>query len=530
MIFDLGGFVWKLGASAEFISTQVLPLLYFVVLVVPGAVRRMDWRHALVMLVLGGTCYALTRFIHELPFISFPYYLVVWPAGLMLIVACAECLLVEPRVARRFAWAVVLSLGAGCMISLVESYLRYTGKSSMVPGIRGFSEERLWSDLLFWPLRVVLGWIVVSLCLKLSTRKTRWSGVLAGAVVFASITLFLLFFNVFMFPLAMSSLRGQGPFTRAYGAVIVNMHATSADRQAMWEALEKSDWSKPWNGSESDYREVCITALAAHDQPATARRLLAMLQGHPSASLAELSAKTLTDQKSFDAVPILLRYALINVDNSKCTAAVEAMNVPEAALVILREASFYDRPAPLTPDFPIRPNHRDRLIRLLGADAGPNFRDWAALYDTAHSIPTAVPPMVNQETKRVVNAVDSYWSADGLLNDSQLRLSIKRLEDDGMGSYVQAMERAAPLLAGAHFPTDAELAAVGIDPAAAAVSKSYRDHAIHDMAVMPPNWDAPNTPALEREVEEYRLRVEAVIRKYFPVASSGPASRSERAE
>lgn len=358
-----------------------------------GSVRRLNWRHLLVMLSLAVFWCVLDAGLERGPAGPFPYDLALWVAAPVLIVALGEWVLVRPRRWRSALWAVALSAAVGCLVPLIQQPLDFTGVTVPVHGIGGWTRQWPLGTIIYWPLLIFLTWISVPAALKLGANARRRQQFVAGGIVLASVACFLLFFQVAVFPIARRSLAGKGLFSRAWSVTILNTRGSPADQQAMWDALVAADWSSPENDISRDYRVDCISLLAEKDPHATALRLSKLLLEKPSSVLAEFSAPLLAKDNRYETAPVLMRYALL--DNWKCTEALEAMRVPNAALAILRAAAIFNQ---LTSaganDFPVSQDRRQRLTALMGKDAGPNFYDWTRFYD--QTIDRRVDAMIAQ--------------------------------------------------------------------------------------------------------------------------------------
>lgn len=218
-----------------------------------------------------------------------------------------------------------------------------------------------------------------------------------------------------------------------------------------------------------------------------------MLRDKPSEALAKFIAPLLAQEHRFESAPILMRFALLG--EPKSVEALEAMGVPQASLAILRNIAVYEAPSPTAADFPIPSDDRQKLARLLGKDAGPNFLAWTSFYDaTDGKHPTPLTPEMAADLDRVIHAITSYWDASQRLYEAKCRLYVRRVEEDGNGKYF------------------AQLNSLG--PTKLSELDRYQAAAFRNMAVTIPNWNVPGTPGLEQEAASYATRVNDIITHY----------------
>lgn len=491
-------------------------------LFIAGSVRRLNWRHVLVMLSLAVFWCVLDVGLKRGPSAPFPYDLFLWVAPPVLIVALGEWALVRPRRWRSALWAIALAAAVGCVVPLVQRPLDFTGVTVPVDTIGGWTQQWPLGQILYWPLLVVMTWIAVPAALKLGPSTRRRHQLIAASIVVTSAACFVLFFCVAIYPIARRSLAGKGPFSRAWSVTILNTRFSPSDQQAMGDALEAADWSSRGDEMARDYRLDCITLLAGKDPHATAVRLSKLLLQKPSSLLAEFSAPLLAEDHRYETAPVLMRYALLGT--SKCTEALEAMRIPNAALTILRSAAIYGRVGLTGNDFAIGWPERQRLIALLGRDAGPNFLDWTRFYD--QSIDQRPTPLSKQdvvEMSRVTDAIESYWDASGRRYEAQCRLFVRRMKEEENGKFMRPITTLEGLHRGQRFLTFEDVRSY--DPTMFYEAQSCYQKATADTAVSPPNWDAHGTVDLEREVKDYGRRVNAMIAQYEgPDATTQPAT------
>lgn len=513
---------WGIYRVTKFLN----PFTSFAVLFAVGALRRLNWRHILIMLavaaVWGTMNSAMTRWISRVPF---PYSYVLWPTLPMLIVGFGEWLLTQRNAVKSLLWATVLLVAAGCCIPMITKPLAFTGAVVSIPDLGGGEIRVSWGDITYWPLFVALTWAAIPAGFKLGREGTRARHLSAVGLAFASAASFCFFFNVLIYPVARRSLLGGGIFSRSYAASILETRRSDSDMRAIWEAVDQADWSKPEDQHSWDHRKEYIAVLARQDPQGTARRLFQTLRDKPSEVLAKFSAGLFAEERRYETAPLLMRYACR--DNNECTYALERMRVPQVALVLIRESSILDRYAVQAADFPITAQHRERLKHLLGKDAGPNLSDWTTYYDSMSGrFPTPLPAAVSSETRRVEDVMLSFWMANGKLYEAKCRLFVRRLEENGYGDYVEQMVALQRRLKGQRELTPADLE--GIDPSRPALTEGLRQKAFSDMAVSQPDWDVVGTDGLEREVQKYIEAVNTIISSQHTAATVPAGVRGDR--
>ena len=508
-LFRLEHLFWR--RSQESVAS-VNDFLLFAVVFMPGAVRRLEWRHVLVMLGLAGAVFAADKFIPNWSWgLPFPYSHLPWPMMNIAVIGISEWLLIGRRSRLTLLWIIVLSIAGAAVTALIRIPLALTGTEVSIPEVGGPGVQHVLSlpDLLYWPLPVVLTWLAVPAAIALGKPSSRRAQMAGGGLVLAAAAAFLFFFHIALYPLVRQSLTGRGVFSRVNAFWVLQNTSNAPDVDLMWTTLARADWSEWGNYGNRDYRKVCINSLAKGDRKPTAERLSKMLRDKPSGVLAALSAELLAKEQRYEAVPILMRYALHG--NDDCTTALESMKIPQVALVVLSDAMIWDRQEQATGDFPISQPRRERLSRLLGKDVGLNYSQWSDCYDSViNQLPTPLTTAGLVETNRVVQAMGRYFHALNWLNRGKDRLFVERLRKDGMSAQVDDLVARTLRARQSHNEIDTR----GLDPAFLAAMDNYQTRARRDMEVKPPDWNAPDTAALEREVAEYAKRVDAMIAKY----------------
>lgn len=189
----------------------------------------------------------------------------------------------------------------------------------------------------------------------------------------------------------------------ALAVLMAFVGARAADREASAPmAVMEGPWPQP--APPKDLR-VEVEKLTADCSSESAQRLAELLAQRPTAWLADSSAACLAKHRRYEAVPVLLRYALLG--HEQCTDALEKMALPEAAIALASDRIINGR---IWADGPTR----ERLKRLLRADAGARLIDWFEMYDrVAAGLPSPLPEAIREEAQRVIYLVSLGMSADG---------------------------------------------------------------------------------------------------------------------
>jgi hypothetical protein len=518
-IFDTFGFEERFGEGTQRFIFYVIPFLFVAVWFIAGAVRRLNWRHVLVMLALAGAWYGLLKVCSHwsLFTLPFPYSLAIWVAGPVVMIGFGEWMLMRPRSPSALIWVLVFSVAVGLLVPLLHRPFQWTGAFISL----GHNRE-MWGGLIYWPLTVVLTWIALPAAMRVGRSSCRAPKYAAAGASIAVAAAFVLFFNVVIYQLAHRSLVTGGPFTRDWAAAMLELRYSPSDEQALWDALKQADWLKNEDYKYPDYRRRCIDILSRRDRPKAARELSLILREKPSDQLATLSAPLLAQERRYEASPELLRFALLG--NSKSTEALETLGVPEAALAIIRDLSLYERPNSMVRDFAISPGERTRLTHLLGKDVGPKFSSWTAFYDaTAGSRSTPLSGIVQTDTTHVAEAMASYWTAAEHLYEAKCRLAARRLEKDGKGKYLEQMRALEPLMRKQGRFTEADVA--GMDPRMLSNLERYQSDASRDMRVRLPDWDVRGTGRFQQEVADYVNGVQSAIASFGIGTSTKPTTK-----
>jgi hypothetical protein len=514
-----------------------LAALFLLALFLPGAVKRLKWRHGLVMLGFAalaiGAAEALS-FLHVPRAAAFPAPVLI-PLGvviLVLLVGMGEALLARQRDGRTLGWVAGAAIAAGCAAAVVGDFVLWSNWQVNVP-LGGGAYEHLKVGFLAYQLLVsMLTWMGVPAALAAGRGAGRGSPSLMATVARASrpgvtaavmggaVAAFVGFYGLAAYPLAERSVDGKGPFPRSQGAMLLELRGRDSDFERFWHDLENADWTQgPGAAGFPDWRDTYVGILSRHDGAETAARLSALLLSKPAQTLAWFAAELLAENKRYETAPLLMRFALRGRDGSPslmATAlALERMKFPQAAYPTLREAAVYaqrTRGAKEGEDFELEPCYRERLTDLLGRDAGPNYLAWEKLYgEAAREAPTPLAPETRAETDLTIQSFIQYWQARARLQDARRRLAEKMIADDGKLDAIAAFEQ--------------WLYRFGDDPrppapdeevkAGARLAREYLDKAAKALTVTGPNWNAPTTQAFADEIDAYAARLDAAIEQHL---------------
>ena len=129
-----------------------------------------------------------------------------------------------------------------------------------------------------------------------------------------------------------------------------------------------------------------------------------MLLRHPTLTLAWYSSDILADNKRYESVPILLRFALFEHDYGagECRKALLRMGIAEtAAAVIKNDARIYWREI-ARGSYHLSAEAQADLRSLLGVDAGTDLQLWQEAYEThVKNLPSPLNDTAKDEVLRV---------------------------------------------------------------------------------------------------------------------------------
>ena len=400
------------------------------VLFLPGAIGRAGWKH----LIASGLIGVISAFVTDwlVMFASPPHtpywWIILWPASLLMFAGATEWFMARRNGPVALAWMVLACLSAGLGFSVVLFVLRYT---SWLGG-------RVGPDISIL-LMAGASWVAIPFGHRLAGERGGAKRLVALALGGMSLVGCVAFFQVGVYELAKISFNDHGPFSRQVATEFLNVRGQPADYEFLWSKLEADDWSEPIGypvGIYGDWRATAIEFLARRDRAGAANRLGKLLKRHPKPQLIDATRGLFIEQKCYDTVPIIMRYALVEgispspfatVGWDRHKRALEELKVPQVAkarilsamgqLVVNEafQARKEERPTRDMADILHVGGHfREDLTEFLGEDAGSDLLDWYELYDEVIDVvPTPLTPQLHQETNRVVNAFERYYLARG---------------------------------------------------------------------------------------------------------------------
>jgi hypothetical protein len=274
------------------------------------------------------------------------------------------------------------------------------------------------------PFLVAIAWVAIPRALVLvnSTKHHKRIRVAVAASISLAVAAYVTFFSFVIYALADRSLNGHGPWHRMIAFGIFTVRGSDADLESIWRAVERSDWKTRLDDPKDrgDWRERIIKSLGKSRPGATAQRLSLMLRTHPSRLLSEYAAEPITREKRYDAVPALLRYALLpqHMRDLRIADALAEMGIPQAALPGINFWLVNSKQAiALTPDTWLGDDRfwgpgRETFETLLHAKAPPTRREAFDLFwQLESSSPTPLPESQRLEVARLMNCIRRYWDA-----------------------------------------------------------------------------------------------------------------------
>jgi len=499
----------------------------------PGAIRRRRAWHMLAMAALGFVAPRVTGW-STLCVDQDAFHLLFWVAWFLwmtVLPAVGEWLLGEGDSWRKLGWTFGLSLAVASWAAGIDYVLSNAA-------IRRHFVELLGTVLL--PAATWLA-IVLGSGMAARARKTR---VAWGALVAASVLSYVLFFSWGVFELGKRSLAGHGPFTRAFGVVLLEDRGRDSDYQLILEELRRADWTRAYDFTQPhrDWRRTGVTVLMRRNRTWAAEQLAALLLEHPNEELIHLCKGLFAEERRYDTVPILMRYALVEesdgsairyVGGDEFTSALLEMRVPQVAHALMLRAGVACRmrdlaaareelraPPPWDAErCQVDARLRKSLTRLLGWDAGPIYTDWAAQYeDLVAQAPTPLSGAQRQETDRVVKCFWSYATSSARWEHARSTLAYQTAGKEllalrGEESLALVEDVFSRVAAGERMEVPSPASELGM---AMEEWGSLRQAAYDRLAIPEPDWNAPNTDALEEEVRAYSRRVDEAMKKHFP--------------
>jgi hypothetical protein len=483
---------WWHGVPGGTWQAYLVGWVFLAPVFLPGAVKRLNWRHGLVMLLMAGAVLAVSEVLEQTPvarlsWLPAPYLLMTEVGSALLLAGLGEMFLTRQWRRPAMVRLAAASLAGACVVAVVQDGLSWCAWQIHVPLGQGAHQTFTAVDLFALPLMAVVVWLAVPAVIRAGDPAAGWRRPALAAAIGAAIGGFAAFYGLLLYPLAEQSAHGNGPFPKHRAGLLLEMRGSSQDFARLAQILETADWTREPNlNALPDWRDVYVCILARHDSPAAAERLSALLAATPTPTLAWLSASLLAENKRYEAVPLLARYAMRGHNGSEaCLEALEEMRIPQATHAILQEVADFqygNRRLPAGQDFELAPNRQRRLTTLLGCDEGASYQAWdRACNERMKAAPTPLSPELQAETDRVVQSIARFREARDRLTDACRNLIQKLLAESGKQD--EAAHKACTLKA----------------------RKS--------LLVKGPNWNAPTTQEFAVEIDAFAARVEASIAK-----------------
>jgi hypothetical protein len=398
--------------SGRFYSVPV-DVLPIVALFLTGAVRRLNWRHAIILAVVAVAAWWLADVCHRNVRVGFPYSMFYWQVPLL---ALLEWILDRPRRVGALLCVMAFSLIIVCILPAVE-LLTYD-KFFVVPLPFGSRCHIAASLLISLPVIGAVTWLAISAAQRLALRQDSRAVQTAVTFTILSLAWFITFFHYEVYKLALRSLVKGTPFDRSTALWVLQARMNSGDEAEIWRLFESRKWQPGFTG-DPDTHGQSMRILAEHDPSGAAIRLSSLLRMRPGPRLAESAAMLFATEHRYETAPELMRYALTDSGQSRATEALESMSIPQAALAVLRDDAdqrWGVVGGTIAPDSTINPWTEQRLAKLLGKDVGAKWWDWSRLYDsTVDTCPTPLSATEKSEVDRVARAITMYWSASSRL-------------------------------------------------------------------------------------------------------------------
>jgi hypothetical protein len=486
-----------------------------------GAIQRLNWRHALVMLGLTGAFMGLDflKGYSGVPFSEgfHPYQWMVSITLMLCLLGMGEAFLTGRRSWRAAVWILIAAFAIEALRQVVSCTVNWTewtwvfhpSPSSRLPLAVG--------TIIWYPVLGLLTWVGLPLALA-ALKGGRRTAIHAGALFAVALAIHTIFCQYLVFVFDKTSLQGRGPFSRDTGVRLLGDRGRPEDYDLILRALCEADWTVSGldESHRQSWRETALQVLSPQDETArkAADALASLLRKKRCRNLAGETAKLMAAQRRLDVVPILLRYALEPGWGGACNEALGQMGIPEAGLHILMEAAAYDKPRTQSGDYAMSADHRKRLVALLGQDAGPNALSWGKAVDEAiNNRQSHLLEPIQIECDREVAACMKYINTFNDWYEARGALTRQRLAAQGQIGQLKTVLDFQRKTGGGYVP---EYAVPNDVYAAGEGVKAVFEGATADMKVEKPDYDAPTVELFEEQVAAYSARVDAVIEKYFP--------------
>jgi hypothetical protein len=414
------------------------------------------------------------------------------PAALLtLLVACLWILPTRLDKARVVVDVCVLSITVGVvMIALNNFFWYWDGYDPPLFGRRG-GEGFAYSHILLPYGLILMLWIGIRFIGR--DRGIFRSALLVTYYLWFAVTIAGSVFYIFFLSVLIAgySFDTGFPFDRAASANTMVYYG--APNARFWHAFDRAEWDRYPSvmGPGADWRDIAIHYLVLHDRGAP-KRLAGMLVTHPKHEFADAIADDVAKAGVYDAMPIFLRYALAT-HSDKCTEAILTFGVRQGAWVVFFNAIQGSSQMGHSGWF--SPAQRSALAALLGTDAGDNPDRWESLLREKASGPKPpIPATVTSEADEVIQIFLDYRSANWALRRRQGERLIQLAAAEGLSAELQKVLR--------HELTGAD----DFNPSIQEVLRLFKQ-AEAEVHVRDPDWDAPDTSSLRREVEAYKRLV-----------------------
>jgi hypothetical protein len=503
-------------------------IAYGAVLFVPGAIQRRKWGQILCAAAVGAAAPSLAHWIAapaqtSQNLLFFP----AWSLVVMLLVAFTEWILTDPNRWAPLAWMAVCCLAAAALDTAGFLGVRY-----------GMMPEWL-KPLLTAPLTALLTWSAIPVGQWLAARRRATQATAAAAIV-AIVVGFVVLAEWGVYELARPSLRGDGPLTRLFAAMLLANRGSEDDCDLLLEELDRAAADggevEAWPElPDADWHRVAVKALVRQHKADAAKSLAKLVERHPSEQLLELCLDLFVEQRRYEVVPIVERYALVQesayqgfsyVSSGRYTDALIKMRVPQSAAPLLvrmlfagrgrerDEAMKADRPlsGPSVKDYTVPAEVREPLKALLGEDVGPQLKKWLEKYDRlVAEAPSPLSREQRRETDRVVKCMWKYAVAKGVWHAARMataeRMAEQQMREQGMAGELQNLrDFFAKNGKGKLPPADS-------DAGRALAHLGELSRRAYQRSLPEPNWNVPTTDALEAEVRAFIERAAKSMKK-----------------
>ncbi len=504
---------WQVAQSNSLprYSQSFLALVYFVALFVPGAIQRWKWRQMLVMALLGAATFGVLTFISSV-FVGGPILWFFWyPAIVFVVLGISESSLTARGSPRFQIWTAVACLGASFAWEAIQLLVQMRGTRTFIPLLTGYILQFPLAQLMRFPLFALLGWLAIPAGEAASRDGRRFIRPIIGTGAIAACFLYAWFFGVAIYPLAERSAAGAGPLSRNAAADLLERRGLISDYELLWQQIcQGTEDGDPCSANFS-WQHKYQAILCRHVPDLVASWAADRLLQQPTPALANQWAEVLGQNRHFETVPILMRFALRG--ERECTRSLEAMGIPQAAMgwIMVAELNYGSG---VVRDMEVH----EKLVKLLGPDVGLKLRDWFALYDRQiDQLPSPLSPDLTKEVDEIVDCERELRKLTSRARDAnnQLRINFIRLKmaDADLSEEMRSLEK---LFSGDEDniqPQD------GLYPAYLRLREFYAE-AQQKFEVSPINWDVPTTEQWKAEIDAYRKRVEAAEEAANPSPNS----------